>query len=663
MIKILGGVVAVIAIAAGGFFGYEFYIQHRVTSEIEAAFEQIRATGGKASHGKVSFDLLSRTVTVSNIAGQSAAQPPVSFRIAGLTASGVSQPDAARFSADSIKITGLELGLEMPAETLQSITYTAPLITVIDYSGPASAPRLPASSSLTDLYRIGFELVANVTAASVTTPSLTGTMKFSAAIQGGAGSGEFTYSDFVMEGLKQGRIASMKASEAVFRFAQPAGVTKTITGSLADFAAYDTDFSVMATIFDPQKANDDRYYRVYRQISTGAYTIKFDQLLNMRIDGFTVDDVAMRPSRLQLPALMAMTPPPGGRPPSPAHAREMLEKMAGIYEGIHIGNAEMRGFAFETPQGPIKLATMRVNLDGGRINEFAIEGLDGRTPQGPLKLGRFALKSIDIAGLMRMAALFSTPAQQPSPDKALGLIPLIGGAELKGLVAPFKDTGKLVNIDTFNLDWGQFIGPIPSKARLTLKMSAPLDARDAGQRVLVAAGLDTVVMDLDLGAAWTETSRNFALEPASLDLGGVLKASVRGSLANVPRGVFSPNLAQATAAAAQIESGPLELTLRDTGGIDLAVAQQARAQNISREQARRAIVDGIRSGREQAAGVNPDAVAAVEALARFVETPGQTLVIKLTPTGKVPSFQLVQLLRTDPFLALAQFRIEASTGL
>ena len=176
------------------------------------------ATGGKASHGKVSFDLLSRTVTVADIAGQSAAQPPVSFKIAGLTASGVSQPDAARFSADSIKITDLELGLEMPAETLQSVTYTAPLITVRDYSGPASAPRLPASSSLTDLYRVGFELVANVTAASVTTPSLTGTMKFSAAIQGGAGSGEFTYSDFVIEGLKQGRIASMKASEAVFRF-------------------------------------------------------------------------------------------------------------------------------------------------------------------------------------------------------------------------------------------------------------------------------------------------------------------------------------------------------------------------------------------------------------------------------------------------------------
>ena len=74
---------------------------------------------------------------------------------------------------------------------------------------------------------------------------------------------------------------------------------------------------------------------------------------------------------------------------------------------------------------------------------------------------------------MRMSALFSNPAQQPSPDQALGMIPLLEGVEIKGLVAPFKDTGKPVNIDIFNLDWGQFVGPIPSKARLTAKMSAP----------------------------------------------------------------------------------------------------------------------------------------------------------------------------------------------
>ena len=56
MIKILGGLVAAIVIAAGGFFGFEFYVQHRIAGEVDAALEQIRATGGKASRGKVTFD-------------------------------------------------------------------------------------------------------------------------------------------------------------------------------------------------------------------------------------------------------------------------------------------------------------------------------------------------------------------------------------------------------------------------------------------------------------------------------------------------------------------------------------------------------------------------------------------------------------------------------
>jgi len=125
MVKILIGLVAAIVIAVGGFFGFEFYMQHRVAGEVEAAFEQIRATGGKASHGKVSFDLLSRTVTVADIAGESGAQPPVSVKIGSVIASGVSQPDAARFAADSIDLTDVEIGVEAPTETLLHLTYRA----------------------------------------------------------------------------------------------------------------------------------------------------------------------------------------------------------------------------------------------------------------------------------------------------------------------------------------------------------------------------------------------------------------------------------------------------------------------------------------------------------------------------------------------------------
>src|SRR6476469_7022122 len=132
MIKVLGGLVAAIVIAVGGFFGFEFYVQHRIAGEIETAFEQIRATGGKASHGKLSFDLLNRTLTVADIAGQSAAQPPVTVKIASLTASGVGQPDAARCSAETIAISDLEIGGTIATQAPSNLIYKAPLITVKD---------------------------------------------------------------------------------------------------------------------------------------------------------------------------------------------------------------------------------------------------------------------------------------------------------------------------------------------------------------------------------------------------------------------------------------------------------------------------------------------------------------------------------------------------
>ena len=115
--------------------------------------------------------------------------------------------------------------------------------------------------------------------------------------------------------------------------------------------------------------------------------------------------------------------------------------------------------------------------------------------------------------------------------------------------------------------------------------------------------------------------------------------------------------------AGQIEAGAIELSLRDSGVVDLVVAQFARAQNVSRDAARSAIVEMIRAQGEKVAVSNLDAKAAVDALASFVATSGQTLSIKLTPLGKVPMLQFMSALNSEPIVALAQFRIEASTGL
>jgi hypothetical protein len=113
--------------------------------------------------------------------------------------------------------------------------------------------------------------------------------------------------------------------------------------------------------------------------------------------------------------------------------------------------------------------------------------------------------------------------------------------------------------------------------------------------------------------------------------------------------------------AAQIEAGTIELTLTDLGGVDLAIAQYARMQNVSLDDARRAVIDGIKTSTAEAAATNPDVAVLVDALAHFVESPKGTLTLKLTPHGNVPAMQVIQVLKLDPLTALAQFQVEAST--
>src|SRR4029078_3417704 len=116
------------------------------------------------------------------------------------------------------------------------------------------------------------------------------------------------------------------------------------------------------------------------------YTVTSAEGLRMRIEQMIIDGVGARPSRLQLPALFAIIQAAGATPPTPAQTREMMDKMAALYEGMRIETAEMRGLSAETPQGPFKLQAIRFNLEDGKIGEFAFEALDTTTPNGPIRL-------------------------------------------------------------------------------------------------------------------------------------------------------------------------------------------------------------------------------------------------------------------------------------
>jgi hypothetical protein len=298
-------------------------------------------------------------------------------------------------------------------------------------------------------------------------------------------------------------------------------------------------------------------------------------------------------------------------------------------------------------------------MENGRIGEFAFEGVDARG-KTPFKIGRFALKSLDITGLMRISAELSGNNQKPSPEQLAAMLRLLEGVEIKDLISPYGDTSQTVNIETIDLSWGAYVGPVPSKLRATVKMSGPISANDPDPfKMLAAAGFANASMSLDLGAAWDERTRMAVLAPGTAELGNVGTLSMRLSLGNVPREMFSVDPFEIMTGAAVIEAGPVEIVLRDTGGIDLAVAQYARTQKVSREAARKAIIDNVRQSAAGMAALSADAMAVGGAVARFLETPRGTLTLRLTPQGKVSLIEIMEAGKGNPLDALSRFRIEA----
>src|SRR5262249_46303532 len=156
----------------------------------------------------------------------------------------------------------------------------------------------------------------------------------------------------------------------------------------------------------------------------------------------------------------------------------------------------------QTP--PFRLGAFRLKgLEHGKLAELAIEGAEGQTPQQQLvKLGRFALKGIDLANMVRATAQFATGPE--TPEKFATLAALLEGAEIKDLIAPYKNTRSNVQVDTFVVSWGQFVGAIPTAAHVSARVSGPIDVGDPELvRLLAGAGITSATVSFDLGAAWT----------------------------------------------------------------------------------------------------------------------------------------------------------------
>jgi hypothetical protein len=389
--------------------------------------------------------------------------------------------------------------------------------------------------------------------------------------------------------------------------------------------------------------------------------------VRMLIDGFAAEDVALKPSKFPLAEMIPLfsSLPRAGEPLDPQRALAVLEVIAGIYDGIRIGSLELRRMKVvpPAPQEQFSIGAIRVaGFENGRLAELSLEGLDTQTPlHEPVKISRLALRGLGFSELMRSAARLAAPAQQPSADQLVSLLRALEGIEIQGLIVPYRGTGRPVEIETAKISWGEYVGAFPTEVRAALRISGPITSGDGEPfSQLLAAGMTTATVDLDAGARWSEASRLAVLSPLSAKLANVGSIEVNATLGNVPPSAFTLDAATFMAATAAVEAGPIEIVVRDLGGLDLIVADVARKQNLSPDAARRMVVETATQPSAALVPSSPDLSALADAVAHFIEAPGGKLSISITPKGRVSLLPLFATAQGDPATILAQFRIQAS---
>jgi len=111
-----------------------------------------------------------------------------------------------------------------------------------------------------------------------------------------------------------------------------------------------------------------------------------------------------------------------------------------------------------------------------------------------------------------------------------------------------------------------------------------------------------------------------------------------------------------------VEAGPIELSLRDLGFVDVLAAEIAREKGAPPETGRALLLESATMKRQGLASPSPDVEKLFQAVDRFLQGKGETLTIKVTPKSRVGLMELIMAANASPDSLLASFNIEVTTG-
>lgn len=481
------------------------------------------------------------------------------------------------------------------------------------------------------------------------------------------------YSNLVLSEIAGGRIARYSIDKGSYdikmRLPDSDGAIedKHVAVSTGVIAGQDIDVAYLARLYTEKAGPDDKEAKpVYGPLSvkTVSFTdgdgrFSYDEI---RSDGFT----ARMPSEPLLDTLKALTVTKDPDQLPPEERQALFAKVVSILDMIGRSNMQLIGFKADAPDEKegaagkrVKAAIDRIDMEmDSRKLDFGLNGLSIGDGDGKIEVAEASLKGFDwsstIEGISQIIALDETEIETFQFNR---LIPELGRVRVGGInvdIAAPKEpeeepagTPERIRFTLKNFEMGltkPFNG-IPTDIEIRQDdLTLPIPA-DATEDVFVEArklGLETLAFSYGLSAGWDEPNSNLVIRDISLSSRDFGSVNLAGLVSGFTEEFFSFDVNRAQAALFGLAGREVKLTVKDEGLMAKAIKLYALQNDMTEDQVRGTLTLVASVMLQQVAAEQPKLQGAVEALVRFISTPGTlTVTVKSTGVNGLGVFDLV----------------------
>ena len=579
---------------------------------------------------------------------------------AAILAAGISTPtvhdvsvslgDGTRLEIGTVRggasFIGMALAQSAETVTLENVTldlghlsYKAPRI---EFSGVSlSRAELAAFFDLTVTEPLATRL-ARLSAREIVAPEVITEQK------GGPNRSVARYRNVVARDVVRGRMASLTSDGASIEAEVPDGKT---TGSLGRITARDLDLAEAARLYsDKAGVTPPEMKRIYGAFSMENLLVTGPKGFEGRIARIAGRDFLARPTKDSwAETVKAMGTTDTSDKASPEEKSRAMNVMVDLLSAFQIGSMEATGFDFRDPSGKDKangrIARMAyTGAAGGQPAEARMEGLDFDGDDGKVRIANLSFTGFSFESTFEgLRSMAGRPIEKLDPAEARKLMPTIGTMRFSGVDADVPDTESKekgpnlrFTVREIEVTADKPLNGVPTNLRFGLDgvaFSVPPGAKQDGLRELSELGYTKVDISSTVAASWNEAGKEIVLREVSMrgsDMGAV---TLRGTLGNITKDVFSPDSTVAMVSLIGATAKTVELTVENKGLFEKVMAQQAQQKKKSPDDLRREYGMAAAVGIPALLGNGASAKTLGQAVARFITKPGRLAISAKTKDG------------------------------